>query len=101
MVDFKNLIANTSPVIYISGIPSINVHVSDVGHSVDIPRYMDVRFSDARKDTSSYIDDLRGFNRIEAFQIFHEIIAHRECFFNMAKEQGERHVKTEQELYES
>lgn len=100
MVNFKNLIAHTSPVIYLSGVPSINVHVSDITHPADAPRCLDIRFEDARISTSSYINGLRGFNRIEAFQVFHEIVAQREFFYELAKKQGECSVKTEKELYE-
>lgn len=95
MLNFNNLTAHTSQLIYIAGIPYINVHVHYIDENIITYHSIDIKF----RDTIAYIDRCSGYNEHEQSQILSLISQKRDFFFSLAREQGVIHVQTEQELY--
>ena len=94
MIDFNSLNAHTSKLIYISGVPHINVHVHYVDEKTVTYYAMDIKYI----DHSPVIESCLGFEPDEQLQILALVDQKRELFFSIAKEQGIIRVNSEEEL---
>ena len=97
MLNLNDLTVHTSRLVYIAGVPHINVHVHYVDEKEMCYNSMDIKY----KDSIPKIEQCLGFEADEQLQILALVDKQKEILFSMAKEQGIVHVKSEEEFLRS